>query len=95
MKKKYLNHGFLCAIIIGICLVMPAVVAAPLEFDIPTNSPCGWATFTDYLITDGKDDVVKYSASGSPGGGTVGSYHKEIDIANKGISIRAAIVPII
>jgi hypothetical protein len=82
MRINRLSLGVLIAFIMGMYLFMPAVHASSLKYDIPDSSPCGWATFTSFIINDSRDDVVQYSISSSPEKGTVGAFHPEIDVAN-------------
>ncbi len=82
MRRTRLSLGVVIAFIMGMYLLVPAVHASSLKYDIPDSSPCGWATFTNYIINDSRDDVVRYSISSSPEKGTVGAFHPEIDVAN-------------
>ena len=61
MNVKHFSFIFLCAFILGICLILPiAIMYTP-----PTTSPCGWADF-DETVTDLQDDVVQYPIAGTP-----------------------------
>jgi hypothetical protein len=85
-KKTHLYLGLLCTVIIGMYLATPLAIAAPAEFIIPEDSPWGWASLSS-TVTDPVDDVVRYTSN--PGGGAVGDYHDEIDIAN--VSVQYAL----
>ena len=104
MIKKQLFFYLFCSLLIGLYLVTPTTLAA--TFDVPAESPCGWASLSDNIV-DPEDDVVRYSATGTPEGGTSGDFHDEIDIVNvsltsapkiplyEDIGIRFADVPIV
>jgi hypothetical protein len=79
MNKTQIHLGLVCAFILGMAFVAPLVIAAPTEFTIPEDSPCGWASLAS-TVTDASDDVVRYTSN--PANGDVGDYHDEIDIVN-------------